>query len=517
MNLMNSSQRISLIAASCGLGLMGFGAQVAQAVTVSGACQAGDVQAAIDSAPARDTITFNCGANHTITLSSPLVVDKHLTFDGQGSANLTFSGNNSTRIFDVQTNVEAGFKNLKLINGKATALGTDGAGGAIRTDAQAKLTIDNVHFENNFANGEGGGAIFAGYRTVNRITNSRFVNNRALANEQGGKGERGGGAIAVASEGNTTITNSQFENNQGINGGAVNTLLGRLVVKDSTFVGNDSTLGGQENSPFGYNLGYGGAIYTDGASATNNASTQGVIRIVRSRFENNRGAGQGGGLFLYAYPGDQIDVKNSTIVGNQVVASNNGGSLGGGIRHGGGASLNLNNVAIANNRALQQGGGLWSGEESAIVANKVTFWGNEAISQNGSVSLGGAMLLGGNAQVSFQRTTVANNRAGFQGGGFWGGSGNTRLTQVLATGNQGGANSNGFNVHHHTGTTFTTGGNNVQSPQPNPFDTKITSTVQLLDPNLGTWQDNGAAAPNHPCVGEPSVSQKGAGSGQLCS
>lgn len=514
---MKTSQRIYLVVASCSLGLVSLGTQVAQAVTVSGSCQAADVQAAIDAAPARDTVSFNCGANRTITLSSPLVVSKHLTFDGQGSPNLTFSGNNSTRIFDVQANVEATFKNLKLINGKATALGTDGAGGAIRADGFAKLTVDNVHFENNFANGEGGGAIFAGHRTVNRITNSRFIRNRTLANAQGGKVERGGGAIAIASEGNTEIINSRFENNQGINGGAVNTLLGSLLVQDSVFVGNDSSPGGQYSSPFGYDLGYGGAIYTDGASATNDASTRGTIRIERSRFANNRGAGQGGGLFLFAYPSDTIEVKDSTIVGNQVVPSNNGGSLGGGIRHGGGASLKLTNVAIANNRAFQQGGGLWSGEESAITTNRVTFWGNEAISQNGSVSLGGAMLLAGNAQIRFQRTTVANNRAGFQGGGFWGGGANTRLTQVMATGNQGGANSNGFNVHHHTGTTFTTGGNNVQSPQPNPNDTKITSTVRLTNPQLGTWQDNGVAVPNHPCIGVRNIAQGQIGSGQSCS
>ncbi|NEO84626.1 MAG: hypothetical protein F6J87_10285 [Spirulina sp. SIO3F2] len=510
------SSKLMLAAAGCSLGLLGWAA-AAQAITVSGACQEADLRAAIASAPAQDTIAFDCGSNHTIALSQPLVIDKALTLDGQGSPNLTLSGGDRTRILDIQDRKAVTVNNLNFRSGKANAVGWAGAGGAVRAGIGAKLTVKNATFENNFANGEGGGAIMGGHQSIVRVEQSRFIGNRTTGNSDNGKGERGGGAIAVASEGKTVIIDSHFENNQGLNGGAVNTLLGSLVVRNSTFVGNDASGGGSQNSPFGYTLGYGGAIYTDGASATNNAGTQGTIRILNSRFDGNRAAGQGGGLFLYAYPGDQIQVQKSTIVNNQVLPSNTGESLGGGIRHGGGAELKIMNVAIAQNRAYQQGGGLWSGEQSPITMNRVTFWGNDAISQNGSISLGGAMLLAGNAPIQIQRTTIANNRGGFQGGGFWGGSGSTRLTRVLATGNQGGANSNGFNVHHHTGTTFNGGGGNVQSPQPNPNDTKITYDVQLLEPQLRAWQDNGQAVPNHPCVGNGAVAQQKAGSGGRCS
>lgn len=487
----------------------------AQATTVAGACQAADVRAAIAAAPVGDTIQFDCGRNKTITFSQPLVIDKNLTLDGQGSPNLTLSGGDRTRILTIGDRTAVTVSNLQLNQGRANGVGFDGAGGAIRTGTAAQLTVKDATFTGNFANGEGGGAIFGGHRATVQVENSRFLDNRSLANDPGGKSERGGGAIAVASEGQTVILNSHFENNQGLNGGAVNTLLGSLQIENSTFIGNNAAAGGAENSPFGYTLGYGGAVYTDGASATPDGSTQGVIRIRNSRFENNRAAGQGGGLFLYGYRGDRIRVIGSTIIGNQVVPSRTGESLGGGIRHGGGAEMTLRNVAIVDNRAFQQGGGLWSGEESPITMNKVTFWNNAAISQNGSVSLGGAMLLAGHAPIKIQNTTIANNQGGFQGGGFWGGGWNTQLTRVLVTGNQGGANSNGFNVHHHTGTTFNSGGGNVQSPQPNPNDTKVTQDVQLLDPQLEAWRDNGQATPTHPCVRNGAAAR--AGSGGRCS
>jgi hypothetical protein len=177
--------------------------------------------------------------------------------------------------------------------------------------------------------------------------------------------------------------------------------------------------------------------------------------------------------------------------------------------------LTLNNVMIAQNRATQQGGGLWTGEDSPVMMDRVTFWENAAIAPDGGISLGGAMLLAGRGVIRMQRTTIAFNQAGFQGGGIWGGSDRTTLTQVLAVQNSGGVNRNGYNLYHHTGTQFT-GRQTIQSPDPNPNDNTLTPDTQLLNPQLADFADNGKATPIHPCYRNQEVAKTKAGAGLRC-
>ena len=469
----------------------------------------GSLRDAIAQAQSGDTIKFASGLkNKTIKLTSgQLEVDKDLTIDGSKASGLTISGNNASRVFFIQDDptggaVEVTLKNLIIANGKTTQKGEDGAGAGIRTESHTKLTVENSEFRNNHANGEGGGAIFAGWRSNTTAINSEFKNNSTSGNSQTGKGERGGGAIAVGSESSLTVKDSEFTENIGTNGGAINTVLGGLIVENSTFTDNDSTPGG----PFGpHTKGYGGAIFTDGASATSNNSTKGKIEIRNSRFEGNKGAGQGGGLFLYAYPGDEVIIEDSTIIDNQVIKDSKGDALGGGVRHGN-SKLTVRNTTFADNRALVQGGGLWTGEKSPVTINNSIFYGNEAKSTNGKKGLGGAILLGnGSNPTKITSTTIANNYAGWQGGGFWGGGNNVTLKKTLVADNLANNGGNKWNIHHHTGTVFRDGGGNFQSEDPNPNDTKITAKAKLLDPQLGDFTDNGGTVQTAPIPGNPEV------------
>ncbi|MEQ9482367.1 right-handed parallel beta-helix repeat-containing protein [Coleofasciculus sp. F4-SAH-05] len=469
----------------------------------------GSLRDAIAQAQSGDTIKFASGLkNKTIKLTSgQLEIDKDLTIDGSKAQGLKISGNNAHRIFDIKrdagyNSTEFTLRNLNLVNGKTNKKGADGAGAAIRTDSYTTLTVENSEFRNNYANGEGGGAIFAGWRSNTTVINSEFENNRTSGNSQTGKSERGGGAIAVGSESSLTVKDSEFTDNTGINGGAINTVLGGLTVENSTFTDNDSTPGGK----FGpHTKGYGGAIYTDGASATTNSSTKGKIEISNSRFEGNKGAGQGGGLFLYAYPGDEVIIEDSTIIDNQVIKDAKGDALGGGVRHGN-SKLTVRNTTFANNRALVQGGGLWTGEKSPVTIDNSIFYDNEAKSTNGKSGLGGAILLGnGSSQTKITSTTVANNYAGWQGGGFWGGGNNVTLKKTLVADNVANNGGNKWNIYHHTGKVFRDGGGNFQSEDPNPNDTKVTAKAKLLDPQLGDFTDNGGAVQTAPIPGNPEV------------
>jgi len=452
----------------------------------------GSLRAAISRARDGETIKFDSFlANRTITLTSGQleILDKDLIIDGVDAPGLKISGNERSRVIDVQaTNwglktIDLTLRNLTIADGRETGVGFDGAGAGVRTESGTTLTIDNVRFENNHANGEGGGAIYAGFQSTNIIIDSVFESNSSSGNAETGKSERGGGAIAVKSESNTTVTGSTFENNSGTNGGAINTVLGELRVENSTFTNNDSTPGGV----FGpHTMGYGGAIYTDGASSTTEASTSGTISIINSRFEGNTGAGQGGGLFLFAYPGDLVTVENSKIINSQVVEDTQGDALGGGLRSGGGIDLEIKNTTFANNTA-QGGGGLWVGEESEVTIENSTFSGNSAESEDNSGSGGAISLRNGTATTNIINTTIAYNRAGLSGGGFSGGGDSITLKNTIVAYNQvlGELNSN-----HHTDTQFRDGGGNIQSiVEENPEDTLITADVTLADPLLGDLQE----------------------------
>jgi hypothetical protein len=468
---------------------------------------AGSLRNAIANANSGDTIVFDSAlANQKITLSSGQlsIVGKTLTIDGSAASGLVVSGNNASRVMDVQgTNPAVTLKNFTIADGRATPIDTSdyGHGGGVRTGMGANLTLDGMTFKNNYAAGTGGGAVYAGYQSTNTVINSTFEGNSTAGKGLDGVvGERGGGAIAVHSESSLTVQGSTFNNNSGINGGAINSLLSTLTVTDSVFTNNNTSAGGA----FGPDTrGYGGAIYTDGAHPNIDDS----IRISNSRFDGNTGAGQGGALFLYAYGNnqDKAIVENSTIINNRVVEDTQNLALGGGIRMGGGGNLILSNTTLANNRANTQGGGLWAGDTAVTISNS-TFYGNRAESTNGTQGLGGAMLIQGTTPVAISDSTIANNYAGFQGGAFWGGSNAVTLTNTIVSSNQANNGGNNWNIHHNTGTaTFTNGGGNVEYNPYNVNDYKVFSGVTVLDPQLGTFVDNGTAVQTPPLPGNPAV------------
>jgi hypothetical protein len=455
----------------------------------------GSFREAIALAQAGDTIQFDPTlANQTITLTSgQLTVNKNLTIDGVGAAGLTISGNNMSRVFDVVSNSFT-LRNLTVANGKTTGVGEDSAGAGIRTASGTSLIVENSLFQNNSANGTGGGAIFAGFRSTNTIIGSQFIGNSSAGNDALDKSERGGGAIAVKSESQLTVTGSQFTNNTGINGGAINTLLSGLKVERSIFTNNDSTPGGA----FGpHTKGYGGAIYADGASGKG-------IEISGSRFDGNRGAGQGGGLFLFGYA-DKITLSDSTIINNEVIKDSKGDSFGGGLRTSNGI-LEIKNTTFANNKALDQGGGLWVGKTTPVTITNSTFYGNRAETADGKGGLGGGIALINDASPTvISNTTVANNYAGFQGGGFLGGGASTTLINSIVANNVANNGGNNWNVKHQTTNEFTDGGGNVQWSSLNLNDLKVTAGVTLADPLLEAFTDNGGSMQEPILPGNPLV------------
>ncbi|NES02452.1 MAG: DUF4347 domain-containing protein [Okeania sp. SIO2F4] len=510
------------------------GTLVTITVTNNNDSGAGSLRQAIADANPGDTIEFDPSlANQTITLTSgQLEIDKDLTLDGGNARNLTISGNNASRIIDYQVTLNFSLlpenpdlktepliiKNLTFADGKTTEIGKAGAGGAIRTDNYTELIVENSTFINNTVSGRGGGAIYSGYNSKATIINSKFDNNdssQAIENAEK-LGEHAGGAILIWSESELTIEGSEFTNNKGANGGAINNLLSQLTVENSIFKNNDSTAGGTKSFS-----GHGGAIYTDGASLhTDNLGD--TIRISNSLFEGNKAAGEGGALFLFGYPPDEIIVENSTIINNYVIEGLKGYSIGGGIRAGN-AEFTLTNSTVANNLALTQGGGLWVGgnETTATVINS-TFSENTAlpvkldsnrqpiVDSNGNyvvdeesditTAIGGAMTLF--VPTTITNSTFANNYAGWWGGAFTGNESATTTNSIYYNNTAG----NPFDRANQTANQLNDGGGNIQYPdRTNTNDQKITANITVADPLLGELQEvNGVLV--HPLLsGSPAI------------
>ena len=421
---------------------------------------AGSLRAAIANAVAGDIITF---APHLTNQIIPLTTGqlnippgKNLIIDGAAAPGLRISGNNLSRVFSVNANVATRtsfvLKNLHIINAK-----TNEYGGAIKTTDEVSVTVDRVQFTNNVAD-KGGGAMFLGWNSFLTVTNSRFTGNKAIA----GNDERGAGAIAFVSPKNMIVRNSEFINNLGINGGAINSLNGKLTIDRSRFIGNNTLAAyfahGQPN-PF--LRGYGGALYTDRASST--SESLGTINITKSVFENNKGKGEGGAAYLYTAPGDSVTLADSHFKNNEVMPLSGGNGGNGGavvqMNNGNNRGFTVTNTTFAGNRAAAQGGALWVMDAPTTITNS-TFSGNQVptTAADGYANVGGAMAL--YAPTTIVNNTIADNYAGWVGGGISAAAGKpVSVRNTIFSNNRAG---NPYNIQHHTSSELIDRGNNFQ-------------------------------------------------------
>lgn len=486
-------------------------------VTTTADSGAGSLRAAIAAASAGDTIQFAASlANQTITLTSGQIeigAGKNITIDGSAAPGVTVSGNNRSRMFLVKSNQDfpttLSFKNLSLTNGY-----TAEHGGAIKGEHKANITVENVTFQNNVAD-QGGGAIYSAWENHLTVNNAQFNGNKAIA----GNSERGAGAIAFVSPGNFVVRNSHFTNNAGINGGAINSLNGKLTIENSRFTNNNTLAGrydtGKENPTL---RGFGGAIYTDRASSSNEPS--GTIRISGTVFEGNKGRAEGGAAYLYTGGQDSINIQFTTFQDNEVqaLAQGNGGNGGAMVvmSNTPNRGLTIANSSFINNAASSQGGGMWIMGAPTTILNS-TFSSNQA---TGSIPgktvgqdyypTGGAMTLYSNATIV--NTTIAQNRTAWVGGGI-GVAGNAQvsLQNTILDRNTAANGTNTWGIQQHTSGPLIDKGGNIQFPAEK--GSNATSAIRIVDPRLGSLQDNGGGMLTYLLLaGSPAINN-GTGSG----
>jgi len=181
----------------CSLALLAAGTAASAAtvqVTTIADSGAGSLRSAIVTAGSGDTITFAAAlAGATITLTSgEIAITKSLAIQGLGANQLTISGNNSSRIFDVSDGaVTLAISGLTLENGNATA----GRGGAIAS--LGNLVVDDVQFQFNQA-ADGGGALAVAKTAAGDVGRALVRGSTFANNAVAGSSGAGGGAIIVA-------------------------------------------------------------------------------------------------------------------------------------------------------------------------------------------------------------------------------------------------------------------------------------------------------------------------------
>ncbi|MBI1764572.1 MAG: VCBS repeat-containing protein [Acidobacteria bacterium] len=275
--------------------LADIGAVEMQSILVSNTNDSGanSLRAAINTANTNgaglDDIIFDnnvFNTPQTITLTSgELAINSSLTINGPGANLPTISGNNASRVF----NINSGF--TVSLNGMTITGGNDGEGGSIRNNGT--LTVTNTTIAGNTATGIGGiggfgGGIFNGGTLT--VTNSTVSGNTAALGGGGGI-SNGGGTLTVS---NSTISGNTANGGGSDRGGGIENQ-GNLTVTNSTISGN--------RVPNGDNNG--GGIYNNNANAT----------ITNCTITNNSvgGAFSVGGVFRQA---GTVTIRNSLIAAN---------------------------------------------------------------------------------------------------------------------------------------------------------------------------------------------------------
>ena len=146
----------------------------------------GSLRAIIANAHSGDTIVFDDNiAGMTIGLTNgELLLSTNLIIQGE-TTNVTISGNNISRVFEIASGATDTISDLKIINGNAAS------GGCIYNNNQSTLSLNDVTIT-------GGGATFgAGIYNLGTLTVSSSILKDNFASNKGGGIFNNGGTVTV--------------------------------------------------------------------------------------------------------------------------------------------------------------------------------------------------------------------------------------------------------------------------------------------------------------------------------
>ncbi len=330
------------------------------------------------------------------------------------------------RVFDVNPGAEettlfnVTIQGVTIQNGQAAGTSDPaGAGGGIRVQGGAILTLDNDTITHCSAGTTGGGvAIVGGGIGTLSVSNSQFLNNTAGTD---------GGAILDGGAGTiTTITNSLFQGNAARNGGAIENPGSNLQLFSCTFDGNSALSGsGVADTVVPGPGGNGGALDLSNPTGSTFPLT---YTIQNDWFTNNKAivntltsppsTGDGGAIDHRA---GSLTLTTSQFSGN--LASGGGGAI-----NSAGLTLNLSEsvftgnasgTAFPSSSAADPGhGGALDVKDTGTLANSSgSSVANSTFTTNTAALNGGAIADGGPGDLNLINATINANTAANEAGG----------------------------------------------------------------------------------------------------
>jgi hypothetical protein len=434
----------------------------------SGADSLRQAIAQADGTPGPNEIDFATGLSGTITLASGQLTIAHndLTIVGPGAGLLSLSGNNISRVFEVNA-VTAMISGLTITGGSASGSDQNGGGlynngGTVAITActinansaalggglynyNATLAITDTTIADNTA-AYGGGLYNNSYNATSTVTisdtticaNSATTSGGGLEDNSGGSASNNGGVLG--------ITDCTIRGNSASLGGGLHSYGGLVTVARSTFRENSVAVDGGGL----YAVGKAGSLVTitdssiranaatDGAGLSNNAGT---MMITDSSIRDNSASGTGdAGGGIDNYTGSTLTILRSTISGNSV------GAYGGGIDNIEGATATIVDSTISDNHTGGLGGGIYSYNATLTITNS-------SLSDN-SASYGGGLY-----NNSYQDTSLAtitdsaiHGNSALQGGGGIDNDNGATLTLTGGTLSGNTASGSGGGLHNFAGT-----------------------------------------------------------------
>jgi len=410
-----------------------------------------------------DEIIFDTGGvPSTITLTSgALNIADSVNILGLGANLLTVSGNNNSRIFNIDDGgsdiLDVLISGLTLTDGHST-----NSGGAI-FNADENLSLVDAVITGNTAEPDSGdyyGGDLKGGGIYNQSGNLKIVNSSISGNRAQGtirlynpSNSQGGGIFNVS--GNLEISNSTISRNAASggyledfhvdggngSGGGIFNVSGNVTITNSTININsasNATAASTDSNGGGIFNGSGRLTITNSTIAENGTSG-GALGFLPGR-------GNGGGIFNDS---GALSVNHSTISGNR--AHGGTGDFYGNSGNGGGiynrsGSVSVDYSTLSGNRAeggaafgrdggTANGGGILNGSGDLIVTNSTisnnTAQGNDSFYEGGANSYGGGIFgkvtvinstLSGNTAEGGNGGSLynQNNPGNSYGGGIWG-------------------------------------------------------------------------------------------------
>ena len=335
-------------------------------VTTAADTGPGSLRETVALAPAGSTITFAPALDgQTISLTSPVVLDRDLMVDGSARINLALSGGGLGGIFTVNAGTTVTLCGLTLCDGNRSAGGAihnsgnltlqhcevrenraGMYGGGIFNAASAVLDIRDCEIAENHAEMEGGGLFSEGTATLTRTLLIRNL----------GGNEDGGTCGGISSTGSLSLFDSVVRSNGAFGSGAGIGSFGSLVLERCTFEDNETFFDGD-----------GGGLLVSGGGGTIKSCT----------FAANRCQYDGGGIFHWA---GTLAIANTTLSGNFTDYEYGGGLY---TR----ASANLTSCTIASNEAGEEGGGIYVANNGGSLLGQLSLT-NSIIADNQALTSG---------------------------------------------------------------------------------------------------------------------------------